>query len=93
MAVLGVFTKQPAELMDYDVEFTEFLAGLNDSIQSFTVDADAGITVISSALNGNVVKVWCADGVSGTSYKITVTAQTVGGRIKQVEFKIKVKEA
>lgn len=91
-AALEKWIKQPADVSDYDVSFVEYLALRTDTGESHTVSATAGITVESSTLVDGVVKVWLSGGTSGNTYRITVTLTTTGGRVKQVEFDIKVKE-
>jgi hypothetical protein len=87
------FDKQPDEVLDYDVDFSEWLTG-GDTIQSHSVAADAGIVVDSSTVSAptQTVKVWLSGGTDGVTYKVTVTVVTVSGRTKQKEFKVKVKE-
>jgi len=92
MAVLGTFVKQPVEVQDYVIDFSTWLTSLNDAIQSHTVVATTGITVSNSTLVGASVQVWLSGGTDGNTYKISVTLTTTQGRVKQVEFKIKVKE-
>lgn len=90
--ILEKWPKQPGETEDYDVSFVEYLAARSDTGISHTVVADDGITVEESALADGVVKVWLSGGTSGVTYKVTVTLTTSGGRIKQAEFQVKVKE-
>jgi hypothetical protein len=92
MAILEKFTKQPADRQDYDISFVAWLAGLNDTGESVVVGAEAGLTLLTSTLLAGVVKVWLDGGVDGSSYKVTVTLTTTGGRVKQEEIVIKVKE-
>ena len=94
MTVLAKFEKQPGDRQDFDIDFAEYLTGLSDYGTTFTVTADAGITIVSSQLlfSGTVVKVYLSGGTDGVTYKITVTLTTDGGRIKQAEIKVKVKE-
>lgn len=90
---MDTFPKQPADVLDFDADYTDFLSSSgSDTLQSATVVADTGITVASFSVAAKVVKVWLSGGVTGTTYKITVTAVTVGGRTKEHEFKVKVKE-
>lgn len=103
MAILATFEKQPNDVQDYDVSFADWLYAQSDTGFSKSVTADSGITVSSSSLlsdttssgisvtNGKI-KVWLSGGVSGTSYKITLTMTTTGGRTKEAEIKIKVKD-
>lgn len=92
MPILAKFEKQPADRQDFDIDFADYLAGLSDTGLSAVVEAEPGIDLVLHSLIGNTVKVWLAGGVDGSSYKVSVTLTTVGGRIKQVEFVVKVKE-
>lgn len=92
MAILETFTKQPGETLDYDISFAEFLAGYADTGLSATVTAAAGITLDFFSLTQGVVKVWLSGGTTGQSYKVTVRLTTTGGRIKEDEIVIKIKE-
>ena len=95
MTTIARYEKQPADNQDFDVDFTEWLAALNDTAPGptgMTVVAQTGITVIATNLHNGVAKVWIGGGTSGTVYKVTVTITTTGNRVKQAEIKIKVKE-
>lgn len=92
MSILGKFTKQPVEIQDYDIDFTGYLEFHNDVALSHTVAAETGLTVLSSALVGGVVKVFVSSGVDGQTYKVSATITTQGGRVKQGDILIKVKE-
>ena len=92
--ILGRFTKQPAETLDYDIDFSEFFAD-GDTIQSVTsvVVSPAGLTKGSTFVNsGTIVKQWLSAGTDGVKYKITVTVTSGAGRVKQVEFYVRVKD-
>lgn len=95
MATLEKFTKQPGETLDFDIDFSEWLADRDpdDTVSSATVDAEDGITVDSYVLSSGVVKVWLSGGTDGTSYKVTAAATTASGRTKEGEITIKVKES
>lgn len=90
--ILGRFTKQPAEILDYDVDFTEWFSNRTDSPASFVVVAETGITVVSSVRTGNVVKIILSGGTGGTKYKITVRLATISGLLKEADFTVTVKE-
>lgn len=92
MAILGRFVKQPSEVLDYDVDFAEWFDGRSDTPLSHSVVADAGITVVGSALTNKVVKVILSGGTAGTKYKITVRLTTNTLLLKEVEFVVFVKE-
>lgn len=94
MAILGVFIQQPHEVLDYDFDFSEWLPEA-DTIISATAVADPGITLGSTIIDPatqKIVKQWVSGGTSGVTYKIQITADTAGGRVKEVEFKVRVRE-
>ena len=90
--ILGTFEKQPADVKDYDIDYSQWLVS-GDGIQSATVEADGTGLLVDSVFTGaNRVKVWLSGGVSGTKYKVTVTVTTDDGRVLQHEFVIKVRD-
>ena len=92
MTILGIFTKQPAEKESYSIDFSDDLEQ-TDGIASATTAVDpAGLTLVSSLLVGNRVKVTVLGGTVATKYKLTVTATTDDGRILQDEFVVKIKD-
>lgn len=90
--VEGKFEKQPAEILDYDVDYTEWFGDRADTPESYVVVVPVGITKVSDALTGNVVKVVLGGGTAGTKYKITVRLTTASGLVKESDFELKVKE-
>jgi len=95
MPILAKFTKQPDEVQDYDISFVDWLAGFSDTDtgQSVIATADPGIVIEAAVLLAGVAKVWLSGGTDKGNYKITVTLTTLGGRVKQIEFVIKVRES
>lgn len=92
MAILQRYEKQPAEVQDYDIDFSAYLTFHADTAVSHVVIVDPGITLMSSTLNAGVVKVWLSGGASKTSYKVTARLTTTGGRVKEAEIVVRVKE-
>lgn len=91
--MLGVLTKQPADFLDYDVNFEDWLTEDDTVASSGAVVEPAGELTVSDILISNpIVKLWLAGGVDGKSYKVTVTTTTAFGRVKQAEFRIRVKD-
>lgn len=77
MAVLGTFTKQPGETLDFDISYATVLAGRSDTIvtKALTVTPGAGLTVASSTISGgNLIKVTVTGGSASVVYKVTITA-------------------
>ena len=100
--ILGRFTKQPAETLDYDIDFTEFLADgdLLVTTGDPPVPEPLSVTVLPAGLTlgptvvlgGLKVKQWVSGGTNGVSYKVTLTLTSNAGRVKQVEFVVRVKD-
>lgn len=90
--ILGKFIKQPAEVLDYDVDFTDWFSNRTDTPSTFEVTAEAGITVVGSSISGNIVKVVLSGGASGTRYKTTVRLTTALSLVKEADFQVLVKE-
>lgn len=92
--MLGTATKQPADQLDYDLNFERWLSP-DDTITTASAalsDDDPLLTVRSTQIAGAVVKVWLAGGTDGKTSVVTVTIGTAGGRIKETEFKLRVKD-
>ena len=94
--LLGTLTKQPGEVLDYDIDYSEWLTD-DDNVASATTavtpsadEDDLAIELIN--INDPRVKLWISGGISGTTYKCTVTMETQDGRIKEDEFRMRVKE-
>lgn len=98
--MLGTVQKQPADQRDYDVDFSRWIPD-GDEITTAVTTVDpafdaalepAGLSVESVHVATPIVKVWVKGGISGKTYKITVTASTSGGRVKETEFNIRVRD-
>lgn len=101
--IIGKFNKQPAETLDYDIDFSEFLADGDTLVTtgnppvpsplSVTID-NAGMTLGPTVVigGGTIIKQWLSGGTDGVRYKITVTATSNAGRVKQIEFVVRVKD-
>ncbi len=93
MSSIPVFDKQPNDTLDYDADLSAWLPS-TDNILSVAKTADTGITLGATVINATTktVKQWVSGGTSGNKYKVTLTITTNEGRIKEVEFYVKVKE-
>lgn len=79
----AVFDKTPAEVLDYEIFFDDFLAPLNDTIASHVVEMKEGITIDSSTNTAESVTLWVSGGTSRFSYLGKVTITTTGGRVRE----------
>jgi hypothetical protein len=98
--MLGIMMKEPADQRDYDIDFSRWLPD-GDTVTTAVATVDppydavlnpTGLQVTSIGVTSPIVKVWVNGGVSGITYKVSVTTSTSGGRIKEVDFKIRVKD-
>lgn len=104
MAILAKFGKQPAEVMDFQFDFTDWLADRTDTIVGTPVVtsalvpasppiADTTPLVIGSVAElGGIVRYFTSGGTDKCKYEITCTFFTNGGRTKQDEVILAVKE-
>lgn len=100
--MIGKFNKQPAETLDYDVDFSEFFSDGDTLLTSGDPPVPYPLDVVSTppglqlgstfVLNGSIIKQWVSGGENGVKYKVTITATSTSGRVKQVEFQIRVKD-
>lgn len=92
MSILGRAVKQPNEIMDYDVDFTEWFGPRTDTPSSHEAFCEDGLTLVSTALSGNIVKVVVSGGTDGDNYKVTVRLTTTSGIRREVDFIVQVRE-
>lgn len=91
---IPIFDKQPGETLDYDVDLSEFLPSTDAPASVTKAVSPSGLSLGTTSINAStkVVKQWISGGAAGTTYKVTLTITSTEGRIKEVEFKIRVKE-
>lgn len=90
---MKIFEKQPAEVLDYYFDFRIWLTSKSDNAVSYVLEPQAGITVSThSSPEPGLIKLFLAEGLAGVRYKITCRITTTGGRVKEAEFLVKVKE-
>lgn len=103
--ILGRYQKQPVEVMDYDTDFSPFLDDGDTLVTTGTgpftpvplnvtfSGPDTALVLGSSfVINGTVFKQWISGGTNLATYKVTITATTNAGRVKQTEFTVKIKD-
>jgi hypothetical protein len=98
--LLGKFNKQPAEREAYAIEYEDDLAK-GDTIapaplveivaQGAMPDTSAPV-LFAVDVTATRVTLWIGGGTVRQTYKVTVTATTVAGRILQDEFILKIKD-
>jgi len=91
--MLGIKQKRPADVLDFDITYEDWLTD-DDTITTVTtsVSPSGELAVDSVQVSNPEVKVWVSGGENGSTYDIEVTAATTGGRVKVECFKIRVKD-
>ena len=92
---MDIFTKQPADILDYDADFTPWLPDgdmVTSAIAVVDVVGDLAIDAVGISVDGMIIKVWVSGGLNNGRYKITVTGTTAHGRTKEVDFIIRVRD-
>jgi len=99
MAVLGSYVQQPAETVDYDIDYSEFLpdtdelASATPPTVAITPGGPSGLEVAAvNVASPQWLKILLRGGVSGQRYKVEVTATTNEGRVRQDEFHVFVRD-
>ena len=89
---METFTKQPTELLDYDIDLSLWLKTGDSVISTVMTSLPVGLTISLTDVATSIPKLWIADGVDKITYEITATIVTNQGRRKEVNFKLKLKD-
>lgn len=90
LAPVKSFTKDPDAMLDYGLDWTEWLA--DDTIQTSVWVIPAGLTKAAEQTTATTTIVWLTGGTDGTHYTCTNRVTTVGGRIEDRSIQINVDE-
>lgn len=91
MATLKKFVQDPDEVLDYTIDWSEWLAS-GDTIVAATATGPTGITVGQTVFTINEVTIWVQGGIAGTSYDIEIHVTTNGGRQGDRTITIQIKD-
>lgn len=98
MSLVGSVKQQPNDVQDYDIDFSSWFPE-GDVITTVALRVTPALPALPSAPSYAVspdlrkVKVWFySGGQSGKRYQLDVLATTDGGRAKEVELRVSIKE-
>ena len=92
--ILEKFEKQPRDVKDYDINYSDWLASASDAISAVisvdvvcqTEPSDTSLLCDGTDLATTFIKLWMSGGTDGYAYKVTVLVSTVGGRVDESEL-------
>ena len=96
--ILAKYEKQPAEVKDYDIDYSDWLIPAADTINGITTavtsetQATPTLVVDYTQLTITLAKLWISGGTVGVQYKITVRMTSAGGRIDESELIFSIKD-
>lgn len=90
MMAFPTFTKDPQAVLDYRIDWSEWLDG--DTISTSEWVVPDALTLESESNTTTAATVWLSGGINNGSYDITNEITTVGGRTDDRTITIKVKE-
>jgi hypothetical protein len=96
--ILAKYEKQPAEVKDYDIDYSDWLIPAEDTIDGITTtvtsetQATPTLEVDYTQQTITLAKLWISGGSVGTQYKVTVLMTSVGGRIDESELVFNIKD-
>lgn len=90
--ILGVFIMQPGEVLDYGFDFRPWLIDCSDAIASYAVTSTDDLPIVETDHTDGVIVALVDGTVDGASHKLTCSIQTDGGRTKEADITIRIKE-
>lgn len=104
---MSTFTKQPRDVLDYDVDMSEWFASIpGDDINSVEVIITSLSEPVPTLIAGPIphipviligaepvrFKLWLGGGTEYVDYVVTCIVSTEQDRKKEIEFKVKVRD-
>lgn len=88
----GAFQKQPADVLDYDIDLRDWLQGTDDAVQGaiVSVSPEGELQVQEAQVYAQYIKLWLEGGNNRRDYQVTVLVTTAEGRKKEVDFRMRV---
>ena len=89
-----LYEKRPDDRKDYDVDFSRWLTTGDaiSAVNEVTVAEGSTVAVDDYDFTDDEVKVWLIEGEIGETAHVTVEVTTTQGRVKEICFKVRVRE-
>jgi hypothetical protein len=84
-------TKTPSEVKDYSFDWSDSI-GADTITSSDWESSSVDLGIATESVSGSITTVWLRSGVAGTSYTVTNTIVTSGGRTLQDSITIYVSQ-
>ena len=81
------FKKDPDATLDFSFDWSDWLES-SETISSYTVTVDSGITKDSDSQASGIVTVWLKGGTAGQSYSVACKITTSDSRIDERTIEI-----
>ena len=82
------FLKDPAAVLPYSWDWSDWLR--EDTIQTATVTAPAGLTVVNTVVAAKAVTAWLGGGVAGKNYSVVCHIFTAAGSQDERTISVKI---
>lgn len=89
---LATLTKDPDDVLDYDVDFVQWLPVGDRLVSAVSTISASTATVNDTIVADGMVKVWIAGGAAGENAVVKVLATTEQGRTKDVSFRLQIRD-
>ena len=98
--ILATYTKQPSEVLDYDIDYSPWLLPMGDTLDDIplpevvclTDPTDTSLECREILHTASEAKLWMQGGTAGNKYKVTIKASTVIGRLDESELVFNIKD-
>ena len=87
---IATIEKIDTSKLDYSFDFSEWLAAVVDSIATYEITGDVGITIDSTLQFNGIVTAFVSGGLIGSYPKVTCKITTADGRIDSRTIKLQI---
>lgn len=74
------FTKDPNDVLDFTFDWADSWLATGETISSYTVTADTGLTIDSDSQASGVITYWVSGGTANQRYSVACKIITSAGR-------------